>query len=81
MRSIFSTFSAHADGERGDLWIESEGSVRKVSGEAHLKVPSDRHGSSAFAVGVVRDIEKNKRYEEIGDYWELDSKRGKVNFV
>ena len=33
--------------------IESEGSVGKVS-------PSDRHRSSAFAVGMLRDIDKKK---------------------
>ena len=31
----------------------------KVSGQTRLSVPSDRHGSSAFAVGMLRDVEEN----------------------
>ena len=50
---FLATFSAHADG-----WIGSEGWHRRGLGETRLWVPSGRHGSSAFAVGMLRDVLK-----------------------
>ena len=46
--------TANADGE-----IKSEGSVGEVSVRRVFGLPSDRHGSSAFAVKMPRDIEGN----------------------
>ena len=54
-------FSAHADGERPRGWTESGGRRRKGPRRgAPLGPPSDRHASSAFAVGTLRDIKKKK---------------------
>ena len=36
--------------------------IEKVSGETRLWVPSDRGRSSAFAVGMLRAIEKQNRH-------------------
>ena len=56
-RSIFSDFSAHADGEHRGLnqigWRH-----RKGLGETRPEMPSNRHGSSALSVGMLRDIGK-----------------------
>ena len=54
-RLFFYNLSAHADGERrGPDCIG--GWRRKDLGEARLQVRSGRHGSSAFAVGVPREV-------------------------
>ena len=42
--------TANAEGSIG-----SEGQRRKGLGETRLDVPPDGHGSSAFAVGMLRD--------------------------
>ena len=34
---------------------------RKGLGDTRLQAPSDRHGSSALAVGMLRDIKEKKR--------------------
>ena len=61
IRPIFCNLSAHADGERRGL-DRIGGWHRKGLGETCLQVPSDRHGSSAIAVGMLRDMKpKNKK--------------------
>ena len=45
--------TAYAEGS-----IESEGGIRKASCGPHLPVPADQRAPSAFAVGMLRDIEK-----------------------
>ena len=49
-------FSAYADGEHRGL-DRIGGWHREGLGETRLLVPLDRHGFSAFAVGMLRDIE------------------------
>ena len=50
-------FSACADGERRGARSSREGGIGKVSGGAHrYGAPSDRDGSSALAVGLLRDV-------------------------
>ena len=39
----------------------AEGSIGKVSARHVSRLPSARHGPSAFAVGMRRDIKKNRR--------------------
>ena len=55
---IFSEFSGHADGERRRPGSNRRGGIEKGRGEMRLQVPSDRHGSSAFAVGMLREKER-----------------------
>ena len=43
----------------GEGQIASEGSIGKLS--VCLQVPSDQHRSSAFAVGMLRKVAKNRR--------------------
>ena len=57
----FWKLSVHADGERRGL-RRIQGKHRKGLDEAHLYVPSDRCSSSAFAVGILRDIEKKRTH-------------------
>ena len=49
--------TANAEGATLDRRVASESSL----GETRLWAPSDRHGCSAFAVGVLRDIKKKNR--------------------
>ena len=58
---IFNLFSGRADGGPPRDWIESEGGVRKISVRCVFRLPSDEHGSSAFAVGTLRKIGKKTR--------------------
>ena len=51
-------FSAHADGERRGL-DRIGGQRRRCLGATRLQVPSARPGSSAFAVGMLRNCQKN----------------------
>ena len=39
----------------------------KSLGETRLEAPSDRHGSSAFAVGMLRGVKKKRRADRVGD--------------
>ena len=54
------SFSAHADGERRGLH-RIGGWRPKGLGETRLEVPSVRRGTSAFAVGMLRDIERERK--------------------
>ena len=57
----FDRFSAHADGERrGARSSRRAASEKRVSGATRLWLPSERRGSSAFAVGMRRETEKKK---------------------
>ena len=55
--SIFTNVSARTDGNRRGL-DRTGGWRRKALVETHLLVPSDRHRSLAFAVGMLREIEQ-----------------------
>ena len=68
---IADDFSAHADGDRRGL-DRTRGQRRKkgLSG-TRPRVLSHRHGSSAFAVGMLRDIEREKTHEDDGVVAEL----------
>ena len=39
---------------------------RKALGETCLQVPSDRHGSSALAVGALRDVKETRKQYFLG---------------
>ena len=59
---IFGDLSAPADGERrGARTGRRVASEKRVSGATRPSVPSDRHGPSAFAVGMRRGIEKKNK--------------------
>ena len=57
--SIFNNISGHTDGKCRRL-DRIEGGIGKVSVRCGFRLPSDRNGSSAFAVGMFRDIHKKK---------------------
>ena len=54
--SIFGNFPAHADGERRGL-----DGIGKVLVRRAFRYDQDGHGSSAFAVGKLRNVAKKKQ--------------------
>ena len=53
---FFGNFSARADGERRGARSDRRAAFEKGLGETRLYAPSGRLGSSAFAVGMRRDM-------------------------
>ena len=58
---LLSNFPGRADGERRGARSDREGGVGNVSVRRVFEVPSDRCGSSAFVVGMLRDAKKKTR--------------------
>ena len=56
---FWGNISARADGERRGS-DRTGGQRRKGLGETRLQVPPDRRGSPACAVGMLRDVGKNR---------------------